>query len=205
VKDRLFLFDLQSKDLGEYDPAAQAWNFRNLAAEFPDLVPDMVQAAVVLEGKIVLLMKSSGILAYDPDTHAWMRYDRDFYLKDGFLPVVLGDRLYILSPYQDPNYSFGFGTGTWIREPDFALKWGPVNGAIAADGKIYFFTAHEGNLDSEVGGAGYTTVQAYNPQTRTWEVKESIRYYVGPTRSIAVSGGKIYIKVDDKLIAYVPY
>ncbi|HEU0304886.1 MAG TPA: kelch repeat-containing protein [Gaiellaceae bacterium] len=148
---------------------------------------------------------------YDPATDTWSRLPDMPRARDHFQAVVSGGKLYAIGGRQGPLGSelsetdrYDFATGTW--ESGLALLPTPRGGfaAAALGGRIYV-------IGGETPEGALGTMEAYDPQTDTWETmdpmptaRHGIQAAVGPG-GIYVAAGGATAGGDDPVAAFESY
>jgi N-acetylneuraminic acid mutarotase len=190
-----------SKNMEEYDPAADTWRRRAL-------MPTSRQGAraATVDGIVYVIGGNTGwtetsvVEAYDPTTDTWTRKTDIPTGRSIAATVAVDGKIYVIGGNGNGGVNFTFrtvevydpATDTWTRKADMpTARWSPA--ADVVDGKIYVFG----------GGRRYSAnafppfdetpiVEVYDPATDTWSRASDM-----PTARFAHSAsavdGKIYI------------
>ena len=136
---------------------------------------------------------------YDPASNTWTEREGAPHARDHFHAAIIGDKLYaaggrktggeggVFAPLVKAVDTYDFSTQTW-SQLDNALPTPRAAPGIAVFQNKLLVMGGEG----EEKGPAYTTVEAFDPASNSWENRADMHYPRHGTQAI-VSGSGIYI------------
>lgn len=143
-------------------------------------IPRFYHSSSVVDGKIYLIggVKGPGapdfprvaeVEVYDPATDTWKKMADMAIPRNGHSSSVVNGIIYIIGGY--PTWqkveAYNPATDTWERKADMPTGRAFFSTSVV-EGKIYAIGGSKGAFN---GWKGFTTVEAYDPATDTWERK----------------------------------
>jgi len=166
---------------------------------------ELSPASAVVDGKIYIFGGSDGppawktyapVEVYDPATDTWETKTDMPTPRAGLSTSVVDGVIYTIGGWWGWTTVEAYDSvaNTWVMKAPMPTIRSHFSTSVV-NGIIYAIGGSKGNLE---GGRGYSTVEAYNPVTDTWEQKKEM-----PTArtglSTSVVDGKIYAVGGSKL------
>jgi len=185
----------------EYNPITNSWIQK---ADRPTAATNL--STIALNGKIyafggwdLAAQKSSkAVEVYDPVADSWEKKNDMPMTRDNVSTAVVNGKIYLIGGSTDGNpianaivTEYNPQTDTWIQKADMPTpRLGLANNAPVIDGKIYIIGGQSEATANR--NTAVATVEAYDPETDTWQKKADMPTARGAL-AISEIGGDIYV------------